>query len=276
MASKLQGCSRMLLKKQGEIKFFFKKIKKLKIQHRNVYNGLCVNSLGTLTWAGREIRWYSQCEHPPCTHTERSGEKTHRVMWVPRGWAGGGRVSLSNSTTLSWARVVKPTASLINCLENIWNTNIWKITCLKEIGRQTPRFCKVIKGRDRRSLRSSHDSFSPEKKLFFISTLLWSTVCRIKTTVLHMLDTTEQSPSLSYRMFYFILCDCVCMWICPCHSAYVHIKGQLVGVSYFPLPCVFLGLNSGQRAWWQVPLPFILCVTLLGHTVFSSKVRLKS
>lgn len=137
----------------------------------------------------------------------------------------------------------------INCLENIWSTDIWKITCLKEIGRQTPRFCKVIKGRDRRSLRSSHDSFSPEEKLFFISALLWSTAWRIKPIVLHMLDTTEQSPSLSFRMFYFILCDCACMWICPCHSAYVHIKGQLVGVSYFPLPWVFLGLNSGQRAW---------------------------
>jgi hypothetical protein len=53
-----------------------------------------------------------------------------------------------------------------------------------------------------------------------------------------MHNSTEHSPSLSFRMFLFILCDCVYMWICTCNRICVDIKGQLWESVFPSLMCV--------------------------------------
>ena len=58
----------------------------------------------------------------------------------------------------------------------------------------------------------------------------------------------------------------VCACVHVCHSMCVAVRGLLVGIGSL-LPCGPLGLNSGHRAWQQVPLPtesyVILCNDLL-------------
>ena len=98
------------------------------------------------------------------------------------------------------------------------------------------------------------------------STPLCSTACRTKCMVLCTiaLSIAPACPLECFSLF------CVTVYICGYVHAtvYVWTSKDNCGSQFFPLSCVFLGLNPGQQAWWQVPLPFIHCVTLLGHPIF--------
>lgn len=44
-------------------------------------------------------------------------------------------------------------------------------------------------------------------------------------------------------------------WLHTCHDMWMVLRGQLVCVSSFLLPCEFQGSNAGNQTWWQLLLP---------------------